>query len=100
MIHEAALPLLTVRNVFIIGPDKKVKLMIVYPAAVGRNLDEILRVIDALQLCEKHNVATPVDWKQGDDVIIEVNMTDADAKKKWPQGWKTVKPYLRYVPQP
>ncbi|MET0568273.1 MAG: peroxiredoxin [Hyphomicrobiaceae bacterium] len=90
----------TVRNVFIIGPDKKVKLVLVYPMTTGRNFDEVLRVIDSLQLTAKHKVATPVNWKQGDDVIIAGSVSDEDAKKQYPQGWKAPKPYLRIVPQP
>ena len=90
----------TVRNVFIIGPDKKVKLVLVYPMTVGRNFDEVLRVINSLQLAAKHKVATPVNWKQGDDVIIAGSVTDDDAKKLFPQGWKSPKPYIRIVPQP
>ena len=90
----------TVRNVFIIGPDKKVKLILVYPMTVGRNFDEVLRVIDSLQLGARHKVATPVNWKQGDDVIIAGSVTDDDAKKLFPQGWKSPKPYIRIVPQP
>ena len=90
----------TVRNVFIIGPDKKIKLIIVYPMTTGRNFDEVLRVIDSLQLTAKHKVATPVNWKQGDDVIIAGSVTDDDAKKIYPDGWKAPKPYLRIVPQP
>jgi alkyl hydroperoxide reductase subunit AhpC len=91
---------LTVRSVFVIGPDKKIKLTITYPASTGRNFDEILRVIDSLQLTAKHSVATPVDWKSGDDVIIVPSLSDADAKQKFPAGWKTLKPYLRVVKQP
>ena len=90
----------TVRNVFVIGPDKKVKLMITYPASTGRNFDEILRVIDSLQLTSKFKVATPANWKDGQDVIIGSSVSDDDAKKLFPQGWKTVKPYLRVLPQP
>src|SRR4051812_16636602 len=90
----------TVRNVFIIGPDKKIKLILVYPMTVGRNFDEVLRVIDSLQLGAKHKVATPVNWKSGDDVIIAGSVTDDDAKKLFPQGWKSPKPYIRIVPQP
>ncbi len=90
----------TVRNVFIIGPDKKIKLIIVYPITTGRNFDEVLRVIDSLQLTAKHKVATPVNWKQGDDVIIAGSVTDDDAKKIYPDGWKAPRPYLRIVPQP
>jgi alkyl hydroperoxide reductase subunit AhpC len=86
--------------VFIIGPDKKIKLILVYPMTVGRNFDEVLRVIDSLQLGAKHKIATPAQWKQGDDVIIAGSVTDDDAKKLFPQGWKAPKPYLRIVPQP
>jgi alkyl hydroperoxide reductase subunit AhpC len=89
-----------VRNVYIIGPDKKIKLMLVYPMSTGRNFDEILRVIDSLQLTAKHSVATPANWKQGEDVIIAGSVSDEDAKKKFPQGWKAPKPYIRVVPQP
>ena len=91
---------MTVRNVFVIGPDKKVKLIIVYPMSTGRNFDEVLRVIDSLQLTSKHKVATPVNWKQGDDVIIAPAVSDEEAKKIHPQGWKTLRPYLRIVSQP
>jgi alkyl hydroperoxide reductase subunit AhpC len=91
---------MTVRNVFVIGPDKKVKLIIVYPMTTGRNFDEVLRVIDSLQLTAKHKVATPVNWKQGEDVIIAGSVSDEDAKKTYPQGWKSPKPYIRIVPQP
>lgn len=91
---------MTVRNVFVIGPDKKVKLTIVYPMATGRNFDEILRVIDSLQLTANYSVATPVNWKDGDDCIIVPAITDEQAKEKFPAGWKTVKPYLRVTPQP
>ena len=90
----------TVRNVFVIGPDKKIKLLIVYPMTTGRNFDEVLRVIDSLQLSAKHKVATPVNWKPGEDVIIAGSVSDEDAKKIYPQGWKAPKPYLRIVPQP
>lgn len=90
----------TVRNVFVVGPDKKIKLLIVYPMTTGRNFDEVLRVIDSLQLTAKHKVATPVNWKQGDDVIIAGSVSDDDAKKIYPQGWKAPRPYLRIVPQP
>jgi alkyl hydroperoxide reductase subunit AhpC len=90
----------TVRNVFVIGPDKKIKLILVYPMTTGRNFDEVLRVIDSLQLTAKHKVATPVNWKQGDDVIIAGSVSDEDAKKIWPGGWKSPKPYIRIVPQP
>lgn len=91
---------LTVRNVFVIGPDKKIKLMIVYPMATGRNFDEVLRVIDSIQLTANYSVATPANWKDGDDVIIVPALNDEAAKEKFPGGWKTVKPYLRVVPQP
>jgi alkyl hydroperoxide reductase subunit AhpC len=90
----------TVRNVYVIGPDKKVKLLIAYPMTTGCNFDEVLRVIDSLQLTAKHRVATPVNWKQGDDVIIAGSVTDDEAKKIYPQGWKSPKPYIRIVPQP
>ena len=90
----------TVRSVFIVGPDKKIKLMLTYPMTTGRNFDEILRVLDSMQLTAKHQVATPVNWKQGDDVIIAPSVNDEDAKKAYPGGWKAPKPYLRYVPQP
>jgi alkyl hydroperoxide reductase subunit AhpC len=90
----------TVRNVFIVGPDKKVKLILVYPMTTGRNFDEVLRVIDSLQLTAKHKVATPVNWKQGEDVIIAGSVSDDDAKKTYPEGWKSPKPYIRIVPQP
>jgi len=90
----------TVRSVFVVGPDKKIKLMLTYPMTTGRNFDEILRVLDSMQLTAKHKVATPVNWKQGDDVIIAGSVSDADAQQMFPQGWKTVKPYLRVVPQP
>src|SRR5712675_2464869 len=91
---------MTVRNVFVIGPDKKIKLMIVYPMATGRNFDEILRVIDSIQLTANYSVATPANWKDGDDVIIVPSLSDEAAKEKFPGGWKTLKPYLRVVPQP
>jgi thioredoxin-dependent peroxiredoxin len=100
MIHPNASDTFTVRSVFVIGPDKKVKLTITYPASTGRNFDEILRVIDSLQLTAKHSVATPVNWKEGDDVIIVPALSDEQAKEKFPGGWKTLKPYLRVVPQP
>jgi alkyl hydroperoxide reductase subunit AhpC len=90
----------TVRNVFIIGPDKKIKLVLVYPMSTGRNFQEILRVIDSLQLGAKHRVSTPSDWKQGEDVILGGAITDEEAKKLYPQGWKAPKPYIRIVPQP
>jgi alkyl hydroperoxide reductase subunit AhpC len=90
----------TVRNVYVIGPDKKIKLVISYPMSTGRNFDEVLRVIDSMQLTAKHKVATPVNWKNGDDVIILPAVTEAEAKEKYPQGWQQPKPYLRIVPQP
>lgn len=90
----------TVRTVLVVGPDKKIKLMISYPMTTGRNFDEILRVIDSLQLTAKHKVATPVNWKQGDDVIIAGSVSDDEARQTYPQGWKAPKPYLRIVPQP
>lgn len=90
----------TVRTVFIIGPDKKIKLVLVYPMTTGRNFDEILRVIDSLQLTAKHRVATPADWKQGEDVIIAGSVSDDEAKTIYPGGWKSPKPYIRIVPQP
>ena len=89
----------TVRNVFVIGPDKKIKLVLFYPMTTGRNFDEVLRVIDSLQLTAKHKVATPVNWKQGEDVIIAGSVSDEDAKKTYPQGWKSPRPYIRIVPQ-
>ena len=90
----------TVRSVFIVGPDKKIKLMLTYPMTTGRNFDEVLRVLDSMQLTAKHKVATPVNWKHGDDVIIAGSVSDDDAKALFPNGWKTVKPYLRVVKQP
>ena len=90
----------TVRSVFIIGPDKKIKLMLTYPMTTGRNFDEILRVLDSMQLTAKHKVATPVNWQTGDDVIIVTSVSDDDAKSMFPEGWKTLKPYLRIVKQP
>jgi alkyl hydroperoxide reductase subunit AhpC len=90
----------TVRSVFVIGPDKKIKLMLTYPMTTGRNFDEILRVLDSMQLTAKHKVATPANWKQGDDVIIAGSVSDDDAKKLFPEGWKAPKPYLRIVKQP
>ncbi len=90
----------TVRSVFIIGPDKKIKLMFSYPMTTGRNFHELLRVLDSMQLTAGHKVATPADWKNGDDVIIVASLSDAEAKEKFPDGWKAVKPYLRIVPQP
>ena len=91
---------MTVRNVFVIGPDKKIKLIMVYPMTTGRNFDEVLRVIDSLQLTGKHKVATPVNLKQGEDVIIAGSVNDEEAKKVYPQGWKAPRPYIRIVPQP
>ena len=90
----------TVRNVFVVGPDKKIKLVLVYPMTTGRNFDEVLRVVDSLQLTAKHRVATPANWKQGDDVILTGAVTDEEAKKLYPDGWKQPKPYIRVVPQP
>ncbi|MFZ2019639.1 MAG: peroxiredoxin [Methyloceanibacter sp.] len=90
----------TVRNVFVIGPDKKIKLILVYPMTTGRNFDEVLRVIDSLQLTAKHRVATPVNWKEGDDVIISGSVSDEEAKKIYPDGWKAPRPYIRIVRQP
>jgi alkyl hydroperoxide reductase subunit AhpC len=90
----------TVRNVFVIGPDKRIKLIIVYPMSTGRNFDEVLRVIDSLQLTAKHKVSTPVNWQPGQDVIISGAVSDDEAKKMFPSGWKSPKPYIRIVPQP
>ncbi len=90
----------TVRSVFVVGPDKKIKLMLTYPMSTGRNFDEVLRALDSIQLTAKHQVATPVNWQHGQDVIIVPAVSDADAKKKYPDGWKAPKPYLRIVPQP
>ena len=90
----------TVRSVFLIGPDKKIKAMLTYPMSTGRNFDEVLRLLDSCQLTAKHKVATPVNWKQGQDVIIVPAVSDAEAKEKYPAGWKSPKPYLRIVPQP
>jgi len=90
----------TVRNVFVIGPDKKIKLILVYPMTTGRNFDEVMRVIDSLQLTARHKVATPVNWQQGEDVIIAGSVSDEDARKQYPDGWKAPKPYIRIVPQP
>ena len=100
MIHPKANDTLTVRSVFVIGPDKKIKLILTYPASAGRNFDEILRVIDSLQLTANYKVATPANWKHGEDVIIAGTVSDEDAKKLFPNGWKTVKPYLRTIKQP
>jgi thioredoxin-dependent peroxiredoxin len=90
----------TVRNVFVIGPDKKIKLVLVYPMTTGRNFDEVLRVIDSLQLTAKHKVATPVNWKQGDNVIIAGSVSDDEARERYPEGWDSPRPYIRIVPQP
>jgi alkyl hydroperoxide reductase subunit AhpC len=90
----------TVRTVFVIGPDKKIKLMLIYPMSSGRNFDEVLRALDSIQLNAKHNVATPVNWKPGQDVIIPTSVSEDQAKQKYPGGWKTLKPYLRVVAQP
>ena len=91
---------LTVRTVFLVGPDKKIKLSLTYPMSTGRNFDEVLRVLDSCQLTAKHKVATPVNWKQGEDVIIVPAVSDEEARKTYPDGWKAPKPYLRIVPQP
>ena len=90
----------TVRNVYVIGPDKKIKLVISYPMSTGRNFDEVLRVIDSMQLTARHKVATPVNWREGNDVIILPSLSEAEAKERFPGGWKAPRPYLRYVPQP
>ena len=100
MIHPNASDTVTVRSVFIVGPDKKVKLIITYPQSAGRNVDELLRVIDSLQLTSGYSVSTPVDWKDGEDVIIVPAVSDEDAKQKFPKGFKTIKPYLRVTPHP
>ncbi|MGE0093159.1 MAG: peroxiredoxin [Alphaproteobacteria bacterium] len=100
MMHPAHDELYTVRTVFVIDPKKKVRLMITYPQTCGRNFDEILRVVDSLQLTDKFSVATPVNWKKGEDVIIVPSLSDEDAKKKFPKGWKALKPYLRITPTP
>lgn len=100
MIHPNASENVTVRSVFVIGPDNKVKLTLTYPQSTGRNFDELLRVIDSLQLTAGYQVSTPADWKQGEDVIILPAVSDEDAKRKFPQGWVTKKPYLRVTPQP
>ena len=97
---RTAMDNMTVRTVYIVGPDKKIKLMISYPMTTGRNFDEVLRVLDSLQLTAKHRVATPVNWKQGDDVIIAGSVSDDEAKKIYPDGWKAPRPYIRIVPQP
>jgi thioredoxin-dependent peroxiredoxin len=100
MIHPNAMDNMTVRSVFIIGPDKKIKLMLTYPASAGRNFDELLRVVDSLQLTSKYKVATPANWKDGDECIITPAVSDAEASSLFPKGFKAVKPYLRYTPQP
>ncbi|HVB00482.1 MAG TPA: peroxiredoxin [Acidimicrobiales bacterium] len=100
MIHPNASDTMTVRSVFIIGPDKKIKLTITYPASTGRNFLEILRVLDSLQLSSQYSVATPVNWNDGDDVIVGVGLSDEEAKAKFPKGFTTIKPYLRFTPQP
>ena len=100
MIHPNASETFTVRSVYVIGPDKKVKLMLTYPASTGRNFDELLRVIDSLQLTSEYSVATPANWNDGDDCIIVPSVSDEQAKEKFPAGWQTVKPYLRVTPQP
>lgn len=100
MIHPNASDTLTVRSVFVVGPDKRVKLSLTYPASTGRNFEEILRVVDSLQLTATHSVATPANWKQGQDVIIVPSLSDEQARQKFPGGWRTLKPYLRVVPQP
>jgi thioredoxin-dependent peroxiredoxin len=90
----------TVRNMFVIGPDKKINLIMVYPMTTGRNFDEVLRVVDSLQLTARHKVSTPVNWRQGEDVIIAGSVTDEEARQMYPQGWKAPRPYIRIVPQP
>lgn len=100
MVHPDADPTITVRSVFIIDPNKKVRLILTYPPSTGRNFDEIIRVIDSLQLTDAHKVATPVNWTNGKPVIIAPSLSDEDAKQRFPQGWKTLKPYLRVVEQP
>ena len=100
MVHPAHDEVFTVRTVFVIDPRKKIRLMIIYPQTTGRNFDEILRVVDSLQLTDAHRVATPVNWKHGDDVIIVPAVSDAEAKEKFPRGWRAPKPYLRLTPQP
>lgn len=100
MIHPGADDTMTVRSVFVIGPDKKIKLKLEYPASTGRNFDEIIRVVDSLQLTANHQVATPVNWRSGEDVIIVPAVTNEQAKEKFPEGWDEVRPYLRIVPQP
>jgi len=100
MIHPEVSDIFTVRSVFVIGPDKKVKAMLTYPASTGRNFEEILRLVDSIQLTARYGVATPVNWKQGEDCIILPSLSDEEAKKKFPGGWRTLKPYLRLLPQP
>ena len=100
MIHTNTNDTFTVRSVFVIDPSKKVRLTLTYPAATGRNFEELLRVIDSLQLTDGHGVATPADWKRGEDVIIVPSISDEQARTKFPKGWKTLKPYLRVTPQP
>jgi len=100
MIHPNASATATVRSVFIIGPDKKVKLILTYPAAIGRNFQEIIRALDALQLSSEFSISTPVDWKKGEEVIVANSLSDSEAKKKFPKGIRVVKSYLRYTPQP
>lgn len=100
MIHPQADPALTVRSVFVIDPNKKIRLTITYPPSTGRNFDEIIRVIDSLQLTDAHKVATPVNWNDGDEVIIVPSLSDDDARQRFPEGWKTLRPYLRMVAQP
>ncbi|WP_279483883.1 peroxiredoxin [Aureimonas sp. SK2] len=100
MIHPNASDTMTVRSVFVIGPDRRLKLSLTYPASTGRNFDEILRTIDSLQLTAEHSVATPVNWQQGDEVIIVPSLSDEAARERFPEGWRTLKPYLRMVPQP
>ena len=100
MLDSSAADTATVRSVFVIGPDKRIKLTVTYPASTGRNFDELLRTIDSLQLTARHQVATPVNWKRGEDVIIVPAVSDAAARERYPQGWRAPAPYLRYVPQP
>ena len=100
MLHPNASATATVRSLFVIGPDKTIKLMIIYPASTGRNFNEVLRVIDSLQLTANHSVATPADWQHGEDVIVVPAVSTEDAQKKFPKGVKIIKPYLRYTPQP
>jgi thioredoxin-dependent peroxiredoxin len=100
MIHPNASETATVRSLFVIGPDKKIKLTITYPASTGRNFHEVLRVVDSLQLTAKHSVATPANWERGEDVIVVPSVSTEDAEKRFPKGLKIVKPYLRYTPQP